>query len=439
MLRRIVVVLVSALMAMGVLAAGCSDDEPRSSARATRTPAPAPPPDPLAAVRGIDDADVERHLRALADAAARNGGTRAAGTPGDRATTAYLERRLRAAGWRVTRQRVGFPYFEEARPPRVTPAGSRRLRAPGEIRTLGFSRGGVVDGPVRALRRGPDAGCRRGDFAGVRRGDVAVLDRGVCTLRVKAANAARAGAAAVVIVNRAPGTFAGTLGSPGIAIPVLGASPAAGSALTAAGRARVDVAATSEMRRTDNVIAEAGTGRGVVMAGGHHDSVAQGPGMNDNASGVAALLAVAERLGGDAPEGRRIRLGFWGAEELGLHGSRRYVRSLSPGAREAISAYVNLDMVGTPDGRMAVYDADRRVRRILRSELRRAGHDRIADERLGGASDHAPFASAGIAVGGIFTGLDRCYHRRCDAAGNVDPGTTADAAAATGAFLFARP
>jgi aminopeptidase Y len=436
-MSRIAPVLRASILAVAVLVAGgCADDEPRQAARATATPVPA---DPGAAVRDIDDADVERHLRALADAASRNGGTRAAGTPGDRATTAYVEGRLRAAGWRVTRQRVDFPYFDETRPPRVTPAGSSApLRAPEDIRTLGYSRGGVVEGSVRALRRGPDAGCRPADFARVRRGDVALVDRGVCTLRVKAANAARAGAAAVVIVNPQPETFAGTLGSPGIAIPVLGASPTAGRALAGAPSVRIDVAATSEMRRTDNVIAEAGTGRRVAMAGGHHDSVAQGPGMNDNASGVAALLAVAERLGGKAPEGRRIRLGFWGAEELGLYGSRRYVRSLPSSARRAITGYVNLDMVGTPDGRMAVYDADRAIRRILRAELRRAGHERIADERLGGASDHAPFDRAGIPVGGIFTGLDRCYHRRCDVAGNVDADTTADAAVATGAVLLAR-
>ena len=35
------------------------------------------------------------------------------------------------------------------------------------------------------------------------------------------------------------------------------------------------------------------------------------------------------------------------------------------------------------------------------------------------SSDHAPFARVGIPVGGVFTGLDRCYHRACDDAGYV--------------------
>ena len=63
----------------------------------------------------------------------------------------------------------------------------------------------------------------------------------------------------------------------------------------------------------------------MVMAGGHLDSVPAGPGLNDNGSGVAALLHIAERLAG---EDRPLRFGFWAAEEIGLVGSRRYVGGL---------------------------------------------------------------------------------------------------------------
>ena len=107
---------------------------------------------------------------------------------------------------------------------------------------------------------------------------------------------------------------------------------------------------------------------------------------------------------------------FWGAEELGLYGSRRYVASLSPAARRALVAYLNFDMVASPGGRARVYDTDDRVERVLRGTLRTAG-SRPGEERLGASSDHASFARAGIPVGGIFTGLDRCYHRACDGGG----------------------
>ncbi|MGH3660224.1 MAG: M28 family peptidase, partial [Micromonosporaceae bacterium] len=52
-----------------------------------------------------------------------------------------------------------------------------------------------------------------------------------------------------------------------------------------------------------NVIAQTRTGSPdrVVMAGAHLDSVPAGPGINDNGSGVAALLEIAVRLGGSPP------------------------------------------------------------------------------------------------------------------------------------------
>jgi Zn-dependent M28 family amino/carboxypeptidase len=117
------------------------------------------------------------------------------------------------------------------------------------------------------------------------------------------------------------------------------------------------------------VIAETAAGGGdrVVMAGGHLDSVPAGPGINDNGSGTAALLEIADALGGRA-RGARIRLAFWGAEELGLIGSRRYVRRLTPEQRDAIAAYLNLDMVGSPEPAHGVYsDADPRIERRRRS------------------------------------------------------------------------
>jgi aminopeptidase S len=182
---------------------------------------------------------------------------------------------------------------------------------------------------------------------------------------------------------------------------------------------RIRVDAVSERRVTHNVIGERpATGRRrVMMLGAHLDSVPAGPGINDNASGAAAVLAAAERLAADGVAG--VRVAFWGAEELGLYGSRRYVAGLSRAARSRIVAYVNLDMVGTPDGEPDVYDTDDTVERVLRRTLRAAGR-RPGEERIGGASDHAPFARAGIPVGGVFTGFDRCYHRACDGARNVD-------------------
>jgi hypothetical protein len=438
--RRNIAVAGIALLAVAaavVLLTLPGDPEPRRrTAAATAAAPPAPPASAATVLRALSAEDVTPHLRALARAAG-SAGTRAAGTPGDAATREHVVAALRAAGWRVQVQSVRFPFFDERRAPQVSLPGAGSLTAGREVRTLAYSGAGRVSGRVRRVA---DLGCRDADFAALRDGEVALVRRGTCRMSVKARNAQAAGAAAILVANDGgpgrTGAIAGTLGDPGLRIPALFVSTAASRELVAAGRVAISVDAMSEQRSTANVVAEAGDGPRVLMAGAHLDSVADGPGLNDNGSGVAALLAAAEAIGGRVPDGARLRLGFWGAEELGLHGSRRYVTGLDRSERDAIAAYVNLDMVGTPGGRMAVYRGDGAVRRELRGALRARGRADIGEEDLGASSDHAPFAGAGIAVGGIFTGLDRCYHRACDDAGNVDPERTADAAAATAATLL---
>jgi aminopeptidase Y len=426
----------AALAAAAGLLLAVDRGAPAGPVGTTAATAAAPPP-------AIDAAAVSAHLRALARIA-EDGGTRAAGTPGDGATREHVVATLRAAGWRVTEQQVRFPFYRERSAPRVAPAGGRALEDRRDVRTLAYSPGGRASGAVRPIGiapgRGSDAGCDPADFAALRDGEIALVQRGTCEMRAKARNAERAGAAAVLIANDGredrTGVIAGTLGAPGLRIPALFVSSAAAQDLVAAGRATIAVDAVSEQRTTGNVLAETGTGPRVAMAGAHLDSVEDGPGLNDDGSGVAALLVAARSLAGRAPEGATLRLGFWGAEELGLYGSRHYVRSLGSAERSAIGAYVNLDMVGTEGGRMAVYRGDDEIEASLRRELLALGRDDVGEESLGSSSDHAPFARAGIPVGGIFTGIDRCYHRACDDLDNVDPERAADAAAATAATLL---
>jgi hypothetical protein len=295
---------------------------------------------------------LREHLRALQEIADENGGNRAAGTPGSEASADYVAETLREDGWRVELRPVTFPYFDERSRPRLGD-----LEEGSEVRTLSYSGSGRVEARVRRL----GLGCDRRDFRVLEEGEIAVVARGVCFFRDKARNAELAGAAALLIVDgESDEPPSATLGAPGVEIPVLAVGATAGRDL--GGREELEVDAVSERRRTVNVIAETAGGRGdrVVMAGGHLASVPAGPGINDNGSGVAALLEVADAMGGRAP-GARVRLTFWGAEELGLIGSRRYVRELEPEEREEIAAYVNLDMVGSPEPAHGVYsDADPR-------------------------------------------------------------------------------
>ena len=404
------------------VATGCDSGDDGAAAPPSQRPAQEPP---------VRPATLTDHLRALQRIADENGGNRSAGTGGDQASVDYVVERLRGAGWSVRTQNVSFPFYRE-RSAQLTVEG-RELRRGEDFRPIVYSGSGRVAGRARAA----DNGCESSDFSGLEEGEIAIAERGDCFFRVKAQNAQRGGAGALLVTDSEGGEVpAATLGGVGTRIPALIVS--AGTGVAAGDRVELAVDATSERRRTENVIAETGGGSGdrIVMAGAHLDSVANGPGLNDNGSGVATLLEAAEEIG-PQPPGARVRLAFWGAEELGLLGSRRYVRSLDDRERRRIAAYLNFDMVGSPNGRPAVYsDGDRQLAQVLR----RAAGRRLPGASTGGASDHAPFKSAGIPVNGLYTGAseegrggepsDPCYHRSCDRLRNVNRAELAEMAAA---------
>ena len=198
-----------------------------------------------------------------------------------------------------------------------------------------------------------------------------------------------------------------------------------------------------------NVLAELpGSGSGVVMIGAHLDSVAAGPGINDNGSGVATLLVIAGQLRGLPPPDETIRFAFWGAEEGGPFGSRAYVESLSAEERTEIVAYLNFDMLASPNAVRFVYDEDDApagsadLTALFAAAIEEAG---LAWDPIDvdGRSDHGPFAAAGIPIGGLFSGgrelvteeqaaqfdavagepSDPCSDAACDTIDNVDLGT----------------
>jgi aminopeptidase S len=183
-----------------------------------------------------------------------------------------------------------------------------------------------------------------------------------------------------------------------------------------------------------------------LMVGAHLDSVAGGPGINDNGSGVAAVLELAKqaRRLGYQPQAP-IRFAFWAAEEAGLFGSKEYVESLGEAADEEIVAVVNLDMLGSRNAETFVYEGDATIEEALTEAVRSEGLDPVPIN-LEGQSDHAPFAEAGIRTGGLFSGSDEpdaegeshdpCYHRACDRLGNVDLETLERMADAVSAAVF---
>ncbi|MBY8853584.1 M28 family peptidase, partial [Saccharothrix sp. MB29] len=84
-----------------------------------------------------------------------------------------------------------------------------------------------------------------------------------------------------------------------------------------------------------------------------------GPGVNDNATSVSALLETAVRL---APHqhrvANRVRFAFWGAEELINVGSTHYVTTRTPEELAAIRLYLNWELIASPNFVRFVVDGD---------------------------------------------------------------------------------
>uniref|UniRef100_UPI0004C5F0DD M28 family metallopeptidase n=1 Tax=Streptomyces globisporus TaxID=1908 RepID=UPI0004C5F0DD len=179
----------------------------------------------------------------------------------------------------------------------------------------------------------------------------------------------------------------------------------------------------------------------VIMSGSHLDSVTAGPGINDNGSGSAAILETALAVSrAQLQPTKHLRFGWWGAEELGLVGSKYYVNNLPSTERSKISGYLNFDMIGSPNPGYFVYDDDPTIEQTFKNYYAGLGIPTEIETEGDGRSDHAPFKNVGIPVGGLFSGadytktsaqaqkwggtagqaFDRCYHSSCDTTANIN-------------------
>ncbi|ANE82419.1 amidohydrolase [Mycobacterium adipatum] len=417
--RSLVAMLSVAALAVGI--GGCARDAEDAASRA-----PAEYAEKIAQSLHIDA--MMGHLTRLQEIADQHGGNRAMGTPGYQASVDYVVNLLRDKGFDAKTEEfeVRQPFAEE---PDVTVAGSK-VSAKGMSFTVGTDPQGV-SGPLVAAPADESPGCADADYEGLPvQGAVVLVDRGTCQFGEKAGIAAKRGAVALLIADnedRKVEEFGGTLGSKTtVKIPVLAITEAEGARLRAnPGEATVKLTAGVDVKKTSNVIAQTTTGstENVVMVGAHLDSVPEGPGINDNGSGVAAVLETALQMGSSPDVQNAVRFGFWGAEELGLRGSADYVGRLDAEALKDIALYLNFDMVGSPNPGYFTYDgnqsappaADGSVPRVPEGS---AGIERLLigyldgagkpgrDTSFDGRSDYDAFTQAGIPSGGLFSGAE---------------------------------
>lgn len=412
--------------------------------------------------------DLQRHLAAFQEIADYNGGDRATGRQGFDVSVKYVVRRLERAGFTPTVQRFTFPFWRERSEPVLARTAPHRAvyKPERDFLTLAYSGSKDVTGPVTEVdvpsSGEGSSGCEAADFKGLRRGSIALVQRGKCPFETKVSRARAAGAAAVLIFNKpgVKGPINGTVRNP-VPIPVLGTTNQVGTGLVRLARqgglrVRVRTDAVQGRRPSTNVLAETRHGRGdnVVVLGAHLDSVRQGPGINDNATGASALLGIADKIGALGAKGlrNRVRFAWWGAEEDGLQGSTHYVRTLSAAQRARIALNLNFDMLGSVNGTRAVYDGDNSRRTGARAPAGSGAIERmfrahfasrrlpVIESEFSGRSDYGPFIEKGIPAGGLYTGAeesktvaqakifggragkpqDPCYHARCDRLRNVD-------------------
>ena len=426
--------------------------------------------DTLALRNAVTVDGVRAHQFALQGIADANQGTRVAGSAGHDASATYVYNKLAAAGYRVSYQPFEFAFFQQTADSvlqQLAPNPKAYVYGVDQL-TMDYSGSGDVSAAVQAVdlllppTGGSTSGCEAADFTGFVAGRIALVQRGTCTFQQKVANAVAAGAVGVVIFNEGDtpdreALFGGTLGAP-VNIPAVSASFAVGqelNGLIGSGlQLRLHTSTVSELRTTNNVIADSPRGRSdrIVVVGAHLDSVSEGPGINDNGSGSGTILEIASKMAelGIAPV-NKVRFAFWSAEESGLLGSQHYVSNLSARDVKNIAINLNFDMVGSPNFVRFVYDGDGSATPLAGPNGSRVIEDvfldyfasqglQTAPTAFDGRSDYGPFIDVGIPAGGLFTGAegiksieqaatyggtagapyDPCYHLACDTYFNND-------------------
>lgn len=365
-----------------------SNAGPTSTAQAVPTPTAVPTPASAPPHVDLQPATVDAF--AVLEEFLEELGPRESATEQELAAARYLQSRFQELGYATELQAFTVEDFSLAglgltlNTPQLREFNAQPLVRAG----LGEVSGALT--PVGLAMPGdlPDAGLE---------GRIALAKRGVITFQSKADNVFAAGAVGLVVYNNVSGIFQGVLAAQAES-PVISLSKEDGEAieaLIAESEVNASIALTLEDLPSQNVIAEKkGPGDAVVVLGGHYDSVPGISGANDNASGTAVLLAIAEGLVEvDLPF--TLRFVPFGSEELGLLGSQHYVQSLSDDELDQIKVMLNLDAVGSGTG-VSVFGAGDFTG--LASEIGSGIGVDVAVTRgiSGGSSDFASFQAAGV-------------------------------------------
>ena len=350
----------------------------------------------------LDPASLRRDVEALAAL-----GPRFAGTEGEARAREHLAAELRAAGLEVAAEEFAHLAYE----PRDAACSILGEDASYPCVGLQATAAGLVLAEAVYVGDGTEV-------TDAVEGRIAVFRNGVPTTVAPAL--AAAGAAGLIALSPAPdglithlvASFQPTAGpSPEervLPIPGVTVEAAAGERLLARlsrgpVQVRLEHRASYEERTSANLVAEIpGTEPGApkIVVGAHYDSQLESPGAADNATGLAALLAMARAWAGAHPR-RTIALVAFGVEETGSWGAAAYA---ARHAGEGIAAMVNLDALGPPLDATRTIVAHPSIASLAAESARATGWEveQQLDARDFPFADHAPFVAADIPAAWIW-------------------------------------
>jgi peptidase M28-like protein len=182
-------------------------------------------------------------------------------------------------------------------------------------------------------------------------------------------------------------------------------------------------------------------GSDIVIVSAHHDHLGDGHlGANDDASGVVALLAVAQAVQQHGAPHRTILFATFGAEEDGMVGSSFYAKHPAKALPlDHVVQFVELDMVGSHKSAdlVAAMGAFKGLgaRTLLDKLVKNYPRIHVSAGGKARGSDFAPFCELGVPYTFFWTPDHRCYHETCDTIDRIDLPHMVDISSLAGALV----
>ncbi|KAK6495035.1 Leucyl aminopeptidase yscIV [Arthrobotrys musiformis] len=421
--------------------------------------AAAPAAAPLVESNKLRRVLLRSELRARAEElhaiAVRNGGNRYWGTAGHWDTLSWIEAQIDTNYYNVERQ-----YFNITEQTSLGGWVTIDGVAYENVNGMAGSPNKTVTAPIINVK---NFGCVASDYPESIAGKIALVARGDCYFAVKNVVAQTAGAIGIVVYNNDDTNFQPGLGYPKDYnatefIPAAFITKSDGRALvTRLGDGTLPATVKTLTSQTSGISAnliattKGGDQNQIITVGAHTDSVKAGPGINDNGSGTIAQIEVAKALTKYSVN-NAIRFCWWGAEEVGLVGSRYYASHIPEEEAAKIVMNLNFDMLASPNYMFGIYDGDASdfespyatngsalIEQTFIDFFKEVGKPSVPTA-FSGRSDYQGFLQINIPAGGLFTGAeeimsaeeavlfngkagvayDVCYHQACDDVKNLN-------------------